>query len=134
MRKLDPHTLLSALWLFILINIIFRDIHQFVLKSHIEMLLAGYYNGILITDELMLMGGVFAFVPISMVLCSLVLERRRLRPVSAFGVIFAAGPALMAPPTDMDDVLHFGVAFCALAAISWIVWCWREDQSEPAHP
>lgn len=134
LRKLDPHTLLSALWLFILMIIIFRDIHQFVLKSHLEMLLVGYYNGILITDDLMLMGGFFAFVPISMVLCSLVLERRRLRPVSAFGVIFTAGPALMAPPTDMADVLHFGVGFCAIAAISWIAWCWREDHFEPAHP
>jgi hypothetical protein len=57
MRKLDPHTLLSALWLFILLNIIFRDIHQFVLASHLEMLLTGYYNGIEITEELMLLGG-----------------------------------------------------------------------------
>ena len=134
MRKLDPHTLLSALWLFILLNIIFRDIHQFVLKSHLEMLRTGYYNGTLITDELMLMGGFFALVPISMVLLSLVLERRWLRPVSAFGVVFTAGPALMAPPTDMDDVLHFSVAFCALAAISWIAWRWPADLSIPARP
>lgn len=41
MRKPDPHTLLSALWLLILLNITFRDIHQFVLKSHLEMLLTG---------------------------------------------------------------------------------------------
>ena len=132
MRKLDPHTLLSALWLFILLNIIFRDIHQFVLKSHLEMLLTGYYNGILITEELMLMGGFFALVPISMVLLSTVLKRRWLRPVSAFGVVFTAGPALMAPPTDMDDVLHFTVAYCALAAISWIAWRWPDDHAIPA--
>jgi hypothetical protein len=64
----------------------------------------------------------------------LVPERRWLRPVSAFGVIFTVRPDLMVPHTDMDDVLHFGVAFCALAAIFWIAWCWREDQSEPAQP
>ncbi len=132
MRKLDPHTLLSALWLFILLNIIFRDIHQMVLKSHLEMLLTGYYNGTLITDELMLMGGFFALVLISMVLLSLVLDRRWLRPASAFGVVFTGGPALMAPPTDMDDVLHFSVAFCALATISWIAWRWPADHSEHA--
>jgi hypothetical protein len=116
MRKLDPHTLLPALWLFILLNIIFRDIHQ--------MVLTGSYNGTPITEELMLLGGFFALVPISMVLLSQVLERRWLRPVTAFGVVFTVGPALMAPPTDMDDVLHFSVAFCALAAISWIAWAW----------
>ena len=127
MRKLDPHTLLSALWLFILLNIIFRDIHQFVLKSHLEMLLTGYYNGTLITDELMLLGGFFALVPISMVLLSLLLERRWLRPVSSFGVLFTAVPAVMSPPTDMDDVLHLAVALCALAAIAWITWVWPAD-------
>ena len=47
--------------------------------------------------------------------------------------LFTAGPALMAPPTDMDDVLHFGDAFCAVAAISWIAWRWRAGLSEPAH-
>ncbi len=46
MRRLDLHILLSALWLFMLLNIIFRDIHQFVLASHIEMLLTGHYNGV----------------------------------------------------------------------------------------
>ena len=58
MRKLDPHSLLSVLWLFILLNIIFRDIHQFVLASHLQMLLTGHYNGIEITEDLMLLGGV----------------------------------------------------------------------------
>lgn len=119
---------------FILLNIIFRDIHQFVLQSHLEMLLTGYYNDTLITEDLMLMGGLFALVPISMVLLSLLLQRRWLRPVSAFGVIFTAGPALMARPTGMDDVLHLGAAFCALAAISWIARRWRADLSDPAHP
>lgn len=36
MRRIDRHTLLSALWLFILLNIIFRDIHQMVLASRIS--------------------------------------------------------------------------------------------------
>ena len=76
MRRLDPHILLSALWLFILLNIIFRDIHQFVLASHIEMLLTGHYNGIEITEGLMLLGGFLVQVPIAMVLFSLLLTRR----------------------------------------------------------
>ena len=71
MRRLDPHILLSALWLFILLNIIFRDIHQFVLASHIEMLLTGHYSGIEITEGLMLLGGFLVQVPIAMVLFSL---------------------------------------------------------------
>lgn len=53
MRRLDSHALLSALWLFILLNLISRDIHQFVLASHLEMLLTGQYNGIEVTEALL---------------------------------------------------------------------------------
>jgi len=67
---------LSVLWLFILLNIIFRDIHQLVLASHLQMLLTGHYNGMEITEELMLLGGVLVQVPIAMVLFSLLLTRR----------------------------------------------------------
>ena len=132
MRKLQPNTLLFALWLFILLNIIFRDIHQMTLKSHLEMLLTGYYNGVLITDELMLLGGFLALVPITMVLLSLLLERWLLRPVTVVAVMFTAGPAALAPPTDMDDVLHFSVAFIALAVILWIVWRWPSQAATGA--
>ncbi len=122
MRKLDPHTLLSALWLFVLLNMIFRDIHQIALKSELEMFLTGYYNGTLITDELMLLGGVLVLIPISMVPLSHLLEPRWLRPVTTVAVVFTAGPALLSPPTDLDDMLHFSVAFVALAAILRITW------------
>ena len=76
MRRLDPHTLLSALWLFILLNIIFRDIHQFVLASHLEMLLTGYYNGIEITEGLMLRVGSSSRSRLRWFLFSLLLTRR----------------------------------------------------------
>ena len=49
MDTVDTRIKLSTLWLFILLNIIFRDIHQFALKSPLEMLLTGTYNGIVIT-------------------------------------------------------------------------------------
>lgn len=77
MITIDTRTKLSALWLFILLNIIFRDIHQFVLASHLEMLLTGYYNGMEITEELMLLGGFLVQIPIAMVLFSLLLTDGR---------------------------------------------------------
>lgn len=122
MRKPDPHTLLSALWLFILLNIIFADIHQFVLKSHLEMRLTGYYSGSRITEELMLLGGLLALVPVSMVPLSLVLKPRWLRPVTVGAIVLTAGPALLAPPTDLGDVLHFSCSLIALAAVSWVAF------------
>ncbi len=124
MRQLDPHILLSTLWLFILLNIIFRDIHQFVLASHLEMLLTGYYNGIEITEELMLLGGVLVQVPIAMVLFSLLLPRRIGRPVTLLAAIITMGTLLSSAPTDLDDTFHLVIELAALAAILWTAWTW----------
>ena len=78
MRKINPQTTLFALWLFILLNIIFRDIHQFTMKSHLEMLLTGVYNGTAVTETLMLFGGIIVEIPILMTLLSLLLLEKSL--------------------------------------------------------
>ena len=127
MRRLDPHTLLSALWLFTLLNIIFRDIHQFVLASHLQMLLTGNYNGMEITEELMLLGGFLVQVPIAMVLFSLLLTRRIGRPVTIVAAIITTGTLLSSAPTDMDDTFHLAVELVALAAILWAAWTWPDE-------
>lgn len=128
MRRLHPHTLLSALWLFILLNIIFRDIHQFVLASHLQMLLTGYYNGMEITEELMLLGGFLVQVPIAMVLFSLLLTRRIGRPVTILAATITTGTLLSSAPTDMDDTFHLVIELAALVAIFWTAWTWPEHE------
>lgn len=57
METLKTNFKLSVFWLFVLMNIIFRDIHQFKLKSHWETLLAGVYESSEITEKLTLLGG-----------------------------------------------------------------------------
>ena len=104
MRKLDPHTLLSVLWLFILLNIIFRDMHQFVLVQ----------------------------VPIAMVIFSLLLTRRIGRPVTILAAIITTGTLLSFAPTDLDDTFHLVIEFAALAAILWTAWTWTDQEGAAA--
>lgn len=132
MRQLDPHILLSTLWLFILLNIVFRDIHQFVLASHLEMLLTGYYNGMEITEELMLLGGVLVQVPIAMVLFSLLLPRRIGRPVTILAAMITMGTLLSSAPSDLDDTFHLVIELAALAAILWTAWTWTDQERAAA--
>jgi hypothetical protein len=47
---------------------IFRDLHEFGRPGFLEEITTGIVNGVQITEELMLVGGVMAEVPISMVL------------------------------------------------------------------
>ena len=126
MEMLDTKTKLSALWLFILLNIIFRDLHQFARKGFIEMLLTGTYNGVEVTEELMLLGGFLAEVPIAMVLFSLLLTRRIGRPVTFVAAFITTATLLSSAPSDMDDAFHLIIELAAMVAILWTAWTWPD--------
>ncbi len=118
---------LSAFWLFILLNIIFRDIHQFTMKSHLEMLLTGIYNGTEVTEELMLLGGFLVEIPIAMFLFSLLLKRKWNRVLNIVAAVLTVGVLLAEPPSDMDDTFFKVIEFLAIGAIVWTAWKWTEE-------
>ena len=129
MDTLNVKTKLSALWLFILLNIIFRDIHQFTLKSHLEMLLTGYYNGTEITNTLMLIGGFLVEIPIAMVLFSLLLKRKLNRPINIIAGIVTTGVLLFTPPSDWDDTFFLIIELIAMGGIIWTAWKWTSQRA-----
>ncbi len=118
----DPRTLLSALWVFLLMNIIFRDIHQFLSPGYMDWVLAGEMFGQQITDELLLYGGFAVEVMILMVLLPHVLPRRALRIVNTFAVLFTTALVLFTPPIDPDDVFFLIISLATLLAILWFGW------------
>jgi MFS family permease len=134
MRKPDPHTFLSTLWLFILLNVIFRDFHQLGMAWYLESLLTGYQNGVRITEEIMLMAGVLVQVPIGMVLLSHLLTREWLRRATFVAVPVTAAGMMMAPPTDKDDVLHLIIELAAMTVILWVAWRWPAGQPVAGRP
>ncbi|MEM8572858.1 MAG: DUF6326 family protein [Pseudomonadota bacterium] len=126
MRNVDlpqnPRTLLSAFWVFLLMNVIFRDIHQFLSPGYMDWVLAGEMFGQQITDELLLYGGFAVEVMILMVLLPHVLSRRALRVVNTFAVLFTAALVLFTPPIDPDDVFFLIIGLATLLAILWFGW------------
>lgn len=118
----EPRTLLSALWIFLLMNIIFRDIHQFLSPGYMDWVLAGEMFGQQITDELLLYGGFAVEVMIAMVLLPHILPSKALRIANTFAVLFTTGLVLFTPPIDPDDVFFLIIGLTTLAAILWFGW------------
>lgn len=122
-NKIKPQTLLSTLWIFVLLNIIFRDLHQMVKVDFIEEILTGSVNGIKITDELMLLGGFLAEIPILMVLLSRILNRNANKWANIIaGVITIAVFATGIPYLDIDDAFHMAIETAAILWIFRIAW------------
>ena len=129
MDTINTKIKLSALWLFILLNIIFRDIHQMTLKSHLEMLLTGYYNGTKMSDAIMLIGGFLVEIPIAMVLFSLLLKRKINRTLNIVAVILTTAILLFTPPSDWDDTFFLIVELIAIGSILWTAWKWNSQST-----
>jgi len=121
--KIKPQTLLSGLWLFVLLNIIFRDLHQLGKQGFIEEIMSGVVNGVKITDELMLFGGFLAEIPILMVLLSRILHDKANKWANIIaGVITLMVFATAVPYADMDDVFHMIIEVVAILWIFQIAW------------
>lgn len=118
----DPRALLSTLWIFFLMNIIFRDIHQLLSPGYIDWVIAGEMFGQKITDQLLLFGGIAVEVMIVMVLLPLVLPRRCLRVINSVAVVFTLALILFTPPIDPDDWFFLMICLFTLLAISWVGW------------
>lgn len=119
---IDPRITLSGLWIFLLMNIVFRDIHQFLSPGYLEWVLAGEMFGLPITDALLLMGGFAVEVMILMVILPLVLPRRVLRIVNIAAAAFTAALVLFTPPIDPDDVFFLVIVLATLAVLLWFGW------------
>lgn len=123
---LERRATLSALWMFVLLNFIFRDLHEIVKADFLADALNGIYDGREVTEAMFLLGGIIVEIPIAMMLIAWSLPIRVNRWAN---VIFAPlfGLLLIGSAGDLDDYFHFGLMLMALAAIAWKAWRWNDQ-------
>ena len=126
---ISTRSLLSGFWLFVLLNIIFRDLHEFATASAIEEIMSGVINGTKITEELLLIGFVLVEIPISMVLLSRIQKYRINRWANIIASIVTIAVTASALPGDLDDRAFAAVEIAALVAIIWFAWKWSEQDA-----
>ena len=129
---LDMKAKLSTLWIFVLLNIIVRDIHEFFRSGLLEEIMTGTVNGTELTEELMLLGAIPMEILIFMVLLSRVLSYKVNRllniSVGAIGIVFILGSGNSL--NDLDDIFFATIEVAALSLIIWYAWKWSKQESE----
>ena len=68
----DKKALLLTLWIFVILNIIFRELHEFFRAGMIEEI----NTGTPVSEQMMLIGGIMVEIPILMVLLSRIPDYR----------------------------------------------------------
>ena len=123
---MDIKALLSTLWIFVLFNMIFRDLHEFGRPGFLEEIMTGIVNGVQITEGLMLLGGIMAEIPISMVLLSRVLKYRINRWANIIAGAITIVIVIQNGPADLDDMFFATIEIVSLSFIIWCAWKWRK--------
>ena len=124
---IDIKPLLSTLWIFVLFNIIFRDIHDLFRPGFLEEMMTGIVNGNQITDEVLLMGGIIMEIPISMVLLSRILNYRLNRWANIFAGGISIAVVISNGTKDLDDIFFVIVEVISLLLIVFLAWKWQKQ-------
>ncbi len=117
-NKITPQTLLSSLWIFILFNMVIRDLHEFPTEGYVEEMIS-----LKLSEEVMLFYAFIVEIPILMVLLSRILANKMNKWANTLAAIVTMlGILSTLPSGDMDDVFFAivnSVAFLVIILTAW---------------
>ena len=117
---------LSALWIFILLSMLFRDIHELANPEFVEQMLSQT-----VAESLLLVAGIILAMPIMMVPLNHLLPPLWSRRANLLVVLIIAVGIITNPPGDLDDYWFAALEFVGLFAIAWLAWRWRPEVTLP---
>ena len=125
----NPRILLSVLWVFVILNFFARDIHELGRPGMLEQMMSGTIDGVVITEKLMLLGGIMIEIPILMTVLALLLPYGMNRWANiVVGLLTMVMIVTMNLQPDLDNVFFMGIQLIALTFIVRIAWQWRASQ------
>lgn len=124
----EKKSLLSTLWLFVLLNIIFRDLHEFISPGFLEEAMTGHVDGTKITENLVFIGALLVEVPIAMVLLSRLLKCKLNRCMNIFASLITIAVTLSSIPVVPADIFFDVIEVTTLLVIIWIALKWTEQE------
>ena len=124
----DTKALLSTLWIFVLLNVIFRDIHELFRPGLLAEMMTGTVNGVQMTEATLLLGGIMIEIAIVMVLLSRVLTYSLNRWANVIAGAITIVFIIVNGPGDLDDIFFAVVEVMALLFIVWTAWKWPKEE------
>lgn len=123
----DLRPTLSLLWLFAILNMVFRDIHEFTMADTINEVLSGTVNGNPMSETVLLFGAFAVELLLLGFLLSAVLPKRWARGLNLVLVPLAVAGVFSMPPADPDDLFFALVELCAFVTAFVLAWRWTPD-------
>jgi len=126
LANLRRATHLSALWVFVLLSMLFRDLHEFANPEFVEQLLSQT-----VPESLLLVAGIILAMPILMVPLNHLLPPVWSRRANLLVVFIIAVAIITNPPGDLDDYWFTALELVGLVVIARLAWRWRPESTPP---
>ncbi|GGI05204.1 DUF6326 family protein [Egicoccus halophilus] len=127
----DTRATLSSLWVYVLLNVLFRDIHELFRPGFVAELVDNSVRGTTVDTAAVLVGGLALQLPLAVVVLSRLLNHRPARLANITGAAITAILLTSVWPKDADDVMFWAFELLGLAAIAVLAWRWAAPEPEP---
>jgi len=124
---------LSLLWLFAILNMVFRDLHEFSMASTINEILSGYVNGNPMSEGVLLAAAFAVELLLLAFLLPSLLAPGWARLLNLVLAPLAIAGTFYVPPADPDDYFFAFVAVCTYVAIFILAWRWQTASQSEKH-
>jgi len=131
-KMTDIRRRLSALWIVVMLNMIYADILSFLRPELLRELMTGYAEGIRVTQQLLVGAAVMGEIPILMVLLARMMKPMVNRWANFAAVPLTAGFIIGGGSASPHYLFLAGIELMCLALILRHVWRWRVDTSPTA--
>lgn len=125
-HTINPQTLLSTLWIFILLNMFLRDLHEFPTEGFIEEMMSLH-----LSEKAMLAYAFAGEIPIIMVLLSRILGNRANKWANTLAAIVTMLGILYTLPEGHLDEYFFAVVD-GVALVMILITAWRLPKLDKA--
>ena len=123
-------TKLSLLWLFAILNMLFRDVHELTMSSTIEEILTGHLNGVAMSEGLLVVGAFIVELLLLGFLFSSFARPRIARRINLILAPIAILGTIAARPSDPDDFIFAAIEIVTFCVIWWLAWGWETKPLE----
>jgi hypothetical protein len=125
-KKIDPKVLFSALWIFLAVNYIYRDILSNTEAGSLQGYLAGNVGEITITPGFLLAGAIMMEIPFAMIILSRVLKGAANRWANLLAailmIVIEVGTMGMGTAPSLHYLFYSVIVIACNLFIIWFAW------------
>jgi hypothetical protein len=125
----DMKAKLSALWTFLMFNMVFADIFSFMYPGFLKQIMAGNAGGTQITPVFLLIAAIVTEISIAMIFLSRLLKYGPNRWVNILGGVITILWVIGGGSTTLHYIFFATVEVVCALSIIWLAWKWRNSAS-----